>query len=446
VSLQKYDDYLSLIGADLVMADTNYRGAGYSVALLDTGVDYTRPELSGKVILGPDFGSGDGDPMDTVGHGTQVAGLMVSGSDSAPGIAPQAKVVALKITSDGATFASVQSIADALQWVIEHHDEYNIAAVNLSFATGNVAKGEGNAQLEPLYRQLSEQGVFIAAAAGNDYALYRQEGLSELAASEYVTAVGAVWDSNVGPQTWLNGGRDYSTGTDRIVSFSQRSAGLDLLAPGGDILTLCAGGCSGGTRVANGTSMASPIAAAAAVLVRQAAENAGVHLSSHALRDLLRTSADSVFDGDDENDNVPNTQRSYPRLNLAAAIRQATIAPASAQTGNFIPLYVTLAQQQLRQGLLSLQSPKTAWSRQTLQHFGTSTLFRAILKAQCTVQQRKQIDHLLKVSWRNVNRYWNGLKPTARSKLELTEETAGYRSEDFLGMNLLAQVFPDSCR
>ena len=330
-SLAQFDDYFELIGAGAVLADTDYRGAGYTVAVIDTGVDYTHPDLLGRVILGPDFGDGDDDPMDTVGHGTHVAGIIASTNPYAPGIADEARILAVKVSPDGSTSAGIDTIADALQWVLDHRQQYNVVAVNLSFATGNVAKGEPSLPLEELYRALAEQGVFIAAAAGNGYAVFGSEGLSELAASEYVVAIGGVWDSEAGQGTWSTGARDYTSGADRIVSFSQRSAEIDLLAPGADILNLDAGG---GLTVRSGTSMASPMAAAAAVVLREAAEQAGMDLTPLDIRDLLQSSATGLFDGDDEDDNVLNTQRTYPRLDLGAALdRLAERADPAALVG-----------------------------------------------------------------------------------------------------------------
>ena len=134
--LAEADDYISLIGADVVLADDDLTGAGYAVAVLDTGVNYQHPDLAGRVILGPDFGSSDADPMDTVGHGTYVAGLLVSSNAHAPGLIPDANVVAVKITPDNSTVASIDAIVDGLTWVLDHAAEYNIVAVNLSFAMG----------------------------------------------------------------------------------------------------------------------------------------------------------------------------------------------------------------------------------------------------------------------------------------------------------------------
>ena len=333
VSLSQFDDYFSLVGGALVHADTPWRGGGYSVAVLDTGIDYTHPDLAGRVILGPDFAEGDDDPMDTVGHGTHVAGIIASSDPHAPGLAPEANVIALKVSPDNSMTADVDDIAAALQWVLDHRAEYNIAAVNLSFAIGNVSKGAGLSQINSLYQQLSDQGVFIAAAAGNSYATFDAQGLSELSAGNAVVAVGAVWDSDAGGYLWNSGAQDYTSAADRLVSFSQRSGGLDLVAPGADILGLMPGG---GLIVRSGTSMATPLVTASAVLLRQASEAEGVAIGPAEIAGYLQSGAVSVYDGDDEDDNVTNTGRTYERLDINGALEQLT-EPAAASIVAAIP-------------------------------------------------------------------------------------------------------------
>src|SRR3954466_7649300 len=78
-------------------------GAGTSIAVLDTGVDYNHPALGGgwgkKVVAGDDFVSNDGDPMDTDGHGTGIAALAAGlpftfNGAKYQGVAPGADIVA----------------------------------------------------------------------------------------------------------------------------------------------------------------------------------------------------------------------------------------------------------------------------------------------------------------------------------------------------------------
>jgi RHS repeat-associated protein len=314
-------------------ANLPYRGDGYSVAVIDSGIDYTNPALAGHVILGPNFGDDNKDPMDLNGHGTRVAGLIVSGNAQASGIAPGADVIAIKVTTGATSDVSINAVQEALQWVIDNGQKYHIAAINLSVASGDVAKGQGDPTLEPLFEQLSQDGIFVSAAAGNMYSPSNpQEGVSVLAASPYVASVGAVWSANVGPASFSTGARDYSTGTDRIASFSQRGPGLDLLAPGGDILGLS---LAGGLATESGTSEAAPLVAGAAVLVRQMADQYGLKMTPAQILALLQSTGTRIYDGADEDTNVPASHLWYSVLNVRGALdslAQEVGAPALPDT------------------------------------------------------------------------------------------------------------------
>src|SRR5439155_15184306 len=77
-------DFRGIIGLPAVQANYPYRGEGYSVAILDTGIDYNNVDLGGgwgkRVVAGYDFVNNDTDPMDDNGHGTFVAGEIASSS------------------------------------------------------------------------------------------------------------------------------------------------------------------------------------------------------------------------------------------------------------------------------------------------------------------------------------------------------------------------------
>src|SRR5207248_9229535 len=111
-------------------------GAGQAIAVLDTGVDYTVPDLGGghfpnaKIVGGTDLGDNDADPMDCEGHGTSVAAVAAGPS----GVAPGATIVAVKIT--GGTkcdTAQDSTILAGINWAVTHQSQFGIAAINLSF-------------------------------------------------------------------------------------------------------------------------------------------------------------------------------------------------------------------------------------------------------------------------------------------------------------------------
>src|SRR5262249_45290977 len=109
-----------------------FTGSGTSVAILDTGIDYTRAAFGSciwpglpstcKVVYAYDFAPYDGSNDDN-GHGTNEAGI-------GAGVAPGVKLLGLDVF-DGAGAADADIIA-ALDWVVANRDAYNIVAANMS--------------------------------------------------------------------------------------------------------------------------------------------------------------------------------------------------------------------------------------------------------------------------------------------------------------------------
>ena len=101
------------IGLDQAALNYPYRGSGYSVAIIDTGIDYNNPALGGgwgkRVIAGYNFVNNTSDPMDDNGQGTHVAGIIGSSDSIYTGIAPDVNFIALKVldASGSGTFGAV---------------------------------------------------------------------------------------------------------------------------------------------------------------------------------------------------------------------------------------------------------------------------------------------------------------------------------------------------
>ena len=174
-----------------------------------------------------------------------------------------------------------------------------------------------------LINQLEREGVTVVSAAGNSYDFkdaerrIRNEEANLGAPAIYSTlAVGAVWQDGedfgqfVGQQV---------AGRDRLTFFSQRlNAPNMVFAPGALINSTVPGN---GFDQWPGTSMASPHVAGVVALMQEAAlQFGGRLLDPTEIVDILRSTADSVFDGDDENDIVQNTNISYPRINAFQAL------------------------------------------------------------------------------------------------------------------------------
>ncbi|MCX5403721.1 S8 family serine peptidase [Streptomyces sp. NBC_00335] len=169
-------------------------GKGVTVAVIDTGVDYTHPDLGGgfgeghKVVGGWDFVDNDANPMDDNGHGTHVAGIVAGKAAASGGItgaAPDAELLAYKVL--GANGSGDDSgIIAAIEAAIDPANPHRADIINMSL--GNSA---GTAS-DPLSRAASaavDAGALVFASAGNSGPGYWTVGSP--AAAPGVIAVGA---------------------------------------------------------------------------------------------------------------------------------------------------------------------------------------------------------------------------------------------------------------
>ena len=295
-----------LIGQDL-LADNfpAVTGAGQTVAVIDSGIDYQNPLLGGgygpgfKVEGGYDFVDHDNDPIDTDGHGTAVAGVIAANPFEfdglrEQGVAPGAKLLALRVDSNGDAVPNGR-LREAFQWVIDHRAEFGITVVNISLGYGTYNSPFSDRAFGDLLTNLHDDGVVVVAAAGND-GVGNGQGINYPAVHPDVISAGSVDRYGV------------------ISEFSQRGVPLDLVAPGQEVITLLP---DNATAIADGTSFSSPYVAGAAALVRQVDPT----LSPDAVRDLLKSSGTPNYDGDAETGSVTN--RTYPQLDAYAAVLDA---------------------------------------------------------------------------------------------------------------------------
>ena len=137
-------------------------GSEIKVAIIDTGVDFNHPDLfgwgkDGKVIGGYNFIHEGEPPIDTNGHGTQVAGVIAADGEII-GIAPKAKILAYKVSEDGEGVSS-ELIIRAIEKAIE--DEADI--INISLGVNKT-----NSKIEHAVNLALEKEIFVVTAAGND--------------------------------------------------------------------------------------------------------------------------------------------------------------------------------------------------------------------------------------------------------------------------------------
>jgi type VII secretion-associated serine protease mycosin len=244
---------LSAIGVSAAWPLT--RGGGVTVAVLDTGVDASVPDLAGSVTVGPDEVPGADPPgyQPPYEHGTYIASL-IAGHGSGPGrqsgiigIAPAARVLSVRVILDDSepgfgTFAN-QPADDAVGNGIRYAVQHGAQVINMSL--GSISPTEN---LRAALAYAAAHGVVMVAAAGNDGAAAPgYTPFSYPAAFPGVIAVAAVS---------LDGAR---------AAFSDENASVVLSAPGVNVF----GAGPGGSYVeADGTSPASAIVAGVAALIR----------------------------------------------------------------------------------------------------------------------------------------------------------------------------------
>ncbi|MCX7770240.1 MAG: S8 family serine peptidase [Proteobacteria bacterium] len=267
-----------------------------TVAVIDTGIDYTHPDLKDKVIKGPDYINADTDPMDDLGHGTHVAGIIGAKTNNGMGIAGIAwnsKVMAIKaIGADG-----TGSDFDVIQGILYAANNPSVKIVNMSLG-GNYSEAEEIA----VDYLVNTKGKLLIASAGNNNTnvpLY-PAGFSTTFPNK-VIAVAAHKDDNC------------------KASFSNYGSWISISAPGVNILSTFPMNMMDYVYL-SGTSMAAPFVSAAAALLW----SQNPTLTNEQIGQLLvtRTSPTPL-----NRDGVcwPNDGSTFGRLNLANLLENTTI-------------------------------------------------------------------------------------------------------------------------
>jgi subtilisin family serine protease len=327
---------------------STFNGSGVSIAIIDSGVDYTHPRLGGggfpnaKVIGGHDFGSDDADPQATGNaHGTACAGIAAGDlgttGDYIGGVAPNAKIYALKITSGSSGSAFDSDIIAAWDWCVSHKNDdpaNPILVISTSFGGDRYTSNCDGAQ--SIYFTAANNavaaGITVLASSGNEGYC---DSISSPACVSSVISVGAVYDAGYASSTTFcvelascvskvpGVGCDWDhTETplaDRVTGYSNTSGFLDILAPSHRAYTtdiVGGGGYEGGDYATGfgGTSAACPYAAGAVAALQSAAQaTQGRFLAPAEVRTILAATGDMVTD-------VKNTSIRKPRVNLGRAI------------------------------------------------------------------------------------------------------------------------------
>lgn len=330
-----------LTGLDAFRADNRFAGidgSGLSVVVIDTGIDldhaFFGPDADGdgvadRIVFQYDFAGDDADASDHNNHGSHTASVIGAADATYGGVAQGVDLIALKVFQDGGK-GYFSYLENALRWVVAHADEFNVGVVNLSLGDGgNWNTAIGRFGLADELAALAAKNIIVTAASGNNFAKVGGAwGVAYPAADPAVLAVGATWAADLGgPWNFSGGSSDYTTGADRIASFSQRDDELlDVFAPGA---RLTGANASGGTTTMQGTSQASAYMAGVAALAQDLAQQTlGRRLSLTEFTTLLDATSHRIVDGDDENDNVRNSGLAFQRVDMLALAEAILAMPA----------------------------------------------------------------------------------------------------------------------
>ncbi|WP_432884968.1 S8 family peptidase [Kribbella sp. CA-245084] len=288
-----------------------YEGTGVEVAVLDTGVDATHPDLTGKVKESVDFSGSPSGTVDHFGHGTHVAatiaGTGAGAGGTRKGVAPKADLLVGKVLGDDG-YGYDSWIIAGMEWAAAE----GAKVVNMSLG------GEATDGTDPLSQAVNDitarTGTLFVVAAGNEG---QDETVGTPGAAASALTVGAV-DRN-----------------DQLADFSSRGprlgdAGLkpEITAPGVGIIAARAAGTIMGDPIdelytsASGTSMATPHVAGAAALLAQQHPDWKADQLKNALVSTAKTQPDQTV-----------YQQGAGRVDLTRAVAQKVTASGVADFG-----------------------------------------------------------------------------------------------------------------
>ncbi|WP_270565766.1 S8 family peptidase [Clostridium beijerinckii] len=232
------------------------------VAVLDTGVDYTHPDLKNRVLKskGYNFVDNNSDTMDDNGHGTHVSGIIAANANDNIGIAGidgtlDVKIIPIKVLNSNGE-GEVNDIVRGIKYAADNGADI----INLSFGANEKSKSIAEA-----ISYAKSKGAFVVAAAGND-----NEDSDNI--------------SPAGDGAFTVAAMSYNY---KKASFSDYGNCIKVSAPGVEILSTV----PGGYEAWDGTSMAAPVATGIAAMIKAEDPN----LSPSQIEDVLDSTAKDIM-------------------------------------------------------------------------------------------------------------------------------------------------------
>lgn len=237
-------------------------GSGINIVVIDTGLDYTHPDLVDRYGGGYDFVNNDPDPMDDHRHGTHVSGTIAATDNvlGVIGVAPHSTIYALKALNAKGR-GSTRDVIRSILWAIDN---------GMDVISMSVGSDLPSLLLKRACDAAYEAGIVLVASTGNDGRW--RAGFP--AAYRSVIGVGAINENN------------------KLAYFSNKGLGLELVAPGVNVnstVPVGTGPQAHDYALLDGTSMATPHVSGVVALLKAANPS----LSNVEIRQILR---DTAFD------------------------------------------------------------------------------------------------------------------------------------------------------
>ncbi len=290
------------------------------VAVLDTGVDYSHPEIAHAMEPGKDFvdisgeGAGpaskslanmkvedgegfigdfkeiDDDPYDEVGHGTHICGIIAAkGTKMEKGVAPRCRIIPVRVLGalkrgNSVVGAGIRhNINNGIKWAVDQGADIINMSLGIKHASGGLPH-------EEVIKYALDRGVSIVAASGNDGARQRYYP----GALPGVIAVGAV-DS-----------------TDRLAPFSTFGNHVSFVAPGVNIISTFP---KHKYSMSSGTSQAAPYVTGVIALLKSYGLKLGIDIKDNHVKYLLKNTADR------NGTHLKKIKSGYGRINALDALK-----------------------------------------------------------------------------------------------------------------------------
>lgn len=288
--------------------DKGYKGKGVTIAVIDTGIAQ-HPDVKDRIIGFKDLVNNKTEAYDDQGHGTHCAGI-AAGDGSASdgkytGAAPEASLVGVKVLDKNGS-GSFSNVIAGIQWAVENKDKFNIDVISMSLG-GYASQSYKDDPVAQAVEAAVDKGIITCIAAGNSGP--SGETIGTPATAPHVITVGALDDKGTVEREDDTVAYFSSRGPTKVDGFSKP----DILTPG---VRITAPKNTGGYTTMSGTSMACPLAAGMAALIKNAAPT----VTPGELKGVVMGTADGL----DSIKGLDHNTQGAGAFDVAGAIEQLT--------------------------------------------------------------------------------------------------------------------------